>query len=95
MKTKNNGEKRRNTKTKKQEKPPTTSPSNLPATSYHLPPTTCSNILELAWTVPNNLVCLTLGLEPLRYVFMRRRLFYQQHLLKQNNTFLIQLLLLT
>ena len=32
------------------------------------------NLLEVARTVPYNLICLELGIEPLRYIIMRRRL---------------------
>ena len=52
-------------------------------------------LLEVARTVPYDLVCLELGLEPLRYVIMRRRLFYLQHILKQKETSLIKQFLQT
>ena len=42
------------------------------------------NLLEVARTVPYDLVCLELGLVPFRYIIMRRRLMYLQHILKQN-----------
>ena len=32
------------------------------------------NLLEVARTVPYNLICLELGIEPLQYIIMRRRL---------------------
>ena len=49
-----------------------------------------SNILEVARTVPYDLLCLELGLEPFRYIIMRRRLLYLQHILKQEDTSLIK-----
>ena len=49
-----------------------------------------SNILEVARTIPYDLLCLELGIEPLRYVIMRRRLLYLQHILKQKDTSLIK-----
>ena len=54
-----------------------------------------SQLLEIARTVPYDLVCLELGLEPLRFVIMRRRLFYLQHILKQKETSLIKQFLQT
>ena len=54
-----------------------------------------SNILEVARTVPYDLVCLELGLEPLRYIIMRRRMLYLQHILKQKDTSLIKQFLKT
>ena len=45
------------------------------------------NILEVARTVPYDLVCLELGLEPLRFIIMRRRLLYLQYILKQKRYF--------
>ena len=49
-----------------------------------------SNLLEVARTVPYDLVCLELGIEPLRYIIMRRRLLYLQHILKQKETSLVK-----
>ena len=49
-----------------------------------------SSILEVARTVPYDLVCLELGIEPLRYIIMRRRLIYLQHILKQKETSLVK-----
>ena len=51
--------------------------------------------LETAQTVPYDLVCLELGIEPLRYIIMRRRLIYLQHILKQKETSLIKQFLKT
>ena len=58
----------------------------------------CANwcsLLETAQTVPYNLICLELGIEPLRYIIMRRRLIYLQHILKQNESSLIKQFLKT
>ena len=54
----------------------------------------CSQ-LEVSSTVPYDLVCLELGLEPLRYIIMKRRLIYLQHILKQKETSLIKKFLKT
>ena len=54
-----------------------------------------SNLLEVARTVPYDLVCLELGIEPLRYIIMRRRLLYLQHILKQKETSLVKQFLKT
>ena len=48
------------------------------------------NLLEVAQTVPYDLVCLELGLVPIRYIIMRRRLVYLQHILKQKESSLIK-----
>jgi hypothetical protein len=53
------------------------------------------NLLEVARTVPYDLVCLELGLEPLRFIIMRRRLLYYQHILKQKETSLVKRFLKT
>ena len=53
------------------------------------------NLLEVAKTVPYDLICLDLGLEPLRYVIIKRRLFYLQHILKQKETSLVKKFLKT
>ena len=53
------------------------------------------NILEVARTVPYDLVCLELGLVPIRYIIMRRRLIYLQHILKQKETSLVKQFLKT
>ena len=42
-----------------------------------------------------DLVCLELGLEPFRFVIMRRRLLYLQHILKQNDSSLVKNFLMT
>ena len=52
-------------------------------------------ILEVARTVPYDLICLELGIEPLRYIIMRRRLMYLQHVLKQKDTSLVKQFLKT
>ena len=52
-------------------------------------------LLEVARTVPYDLICLDLGLEPLRYVIMKRRLLYLQHILKQKETSLVKKFLKT
>ena len=44
-----------------------------------------------ARTFPYDLVCLELGIEPLRYIIMKRRLIYLYHLLKQNESSLVRL----
>ena len=49
-----------------------------------------SSLLEVARTVPYNLLCLELGVEPLRIINMRRRLVYLQHILKQNESSLVK-----
>ena len=48
------------------------------------------NLLEVAKTVPYDLICLDLGLEPLRYVIMKRRLIYLQYILKQKESSLVK-----
>ena len=53
------------------------------------------NLLEIARTVPYDLVCLKFGLEPLRYIIMKRRLIYLQHILKQKESSLIRKFLKT
>ena len=53
------------------------------------------NLLEIARTVPYDLVCLEFGLEPLRYIIMKRRLIYLQHILKQKESSLIRKFLKT
>ena len=54
----------------------------------------CS-LVEIARTVPYELVCLELGVLPLRFIIMRRRLVYLQHVLKENETSLIKSFLIT
>ena len=49
-----------------------------------------TRILEVARTVLYDLVCLELGIEPLRYIIMSRRLIYLQLILKQKETSLIK-----
>ena len=49
----------------------------------------CS-LLEVSSTVPYDLVCLELGLEPLRYIIMKRKLIYLQHILKQKDSSLVK-----
>ena len=49
-----------------------------------------TSILEVARTVPYDLVCLELGIEPIRYIVMRRRLIYLQHILRQKETSLVK-----
>ena len=49
----------------------------------------CS-LLEVSSTVPYDLVCLELGLEPFRYIIMKRRLIYLQHILKQKEYSLLK-----
>ena len=49
-----------------------------------------SQLLEVARTVPYDLLCLKLGIEPFRYIIMRRMLLYLQHILKQKDTSLIK-----
>ena len=53
------------------------------------------NLLEVARTVPYDLLCLELGVEPLRFIIMRRRLVYLQHVLKQNESSLVKQFLKT
>ena len=53
------------------------------------------NLLEVARTVPYDLICLELGLEPIRFIIMRRRLMYLQHIMKQKETSLIKNFFLT
>ena len=53
------------------------------------------NLLEIARTVPYDLVCLELGIEPLRYIIMKRRLIYLQHILKQKESSLVRQFLKT
>jgi hypothetical protein len=53
------------------------------------------NLLEVARTVPYDLICLELGLEPIRYIIMRRKLMYLQHIMKQKETSLIENFFLT
>ena len=53
------------------------------------------NLLEVARAVPYDLICLELGLEPIRYIIMRRRLMYLQHIMKQKETSLIKNFFLT
>ena len=48
------------------------------------------NLTEVAKTIPYDLLCLELGLEPLRYIVMRRRLIYLQHILKRKENALIK-----
>ena len=48
------------------------------------------NLLEVARTIPYDLICLDMGLEPLRYVIMKRRLIYLQFILKQKETSLVK-----
>ena len=52
-------------------------------------------MLEVARTIPYDLICLEVGLEPIRYIIMRRRLMYLQHIMKQNETSLIKHFFLT
>ena len=52
-------------------------------------------LLEVARTVPYDLLCMELGIEPLRYIIMRRRLIYLQHVLKQKETSLVKQVLKT
>ena len=40
-------------------------------------------LLEVVQTIPYDLLRLELGVEPLRFIIMRRRLVYLQHVLKQ------------
>ena len=47
-------------------------------------------LLEVARTVPYDLLCLELGVEPLRFIIMRRRLVYLQHVLKQNESSMVK-----
>ena len=54
-----------------------------------------SSLLEVARTVPYDLLCLELGVEPLRFIIMRRRLVYLQHILKQNESSLVKQFLKT
>ena len=54
-----------------------------------------TSILEVARTVPYDLVCLELGVEPLRFIIMSRRLIYLQFILKQKETSLIKKFLIT
>ena len=53
------------------------------------------NLLEVAKTVPYDLICLDMGLEPLRYVIMKRRLIYLQFILKQKETSMVKKFLKT
>ena len=53
------------------------------------------NLLEVARTVPYDLICLELGLEPIRFIIMRRRLMYLQHIMKQKESSLIKNFFLT
>ena len=53
------------------------------------------NLLEIAKTVPYDLVCLELGLEPIRYIIMKRRLIYLHHILKQKESSLVKKFLKT
>ena len=53
------------------------------------------NLLEVSSTVPYDLICLELGLEPLRYIIMKRRLIYLQHILKQKATSLTKKFFIT
>ena len=52
-------------------------------------------LLEVARTVPYDLICLEVGLEPIRYIIMRRRLMYLQHIMKQEETSLVKNFFLT
>ena len=53
------------------------------------------NLLEVARTVPYDLLCLELGVEPLRFLIMRKRLIYLQHILKQKESSLVRQFLIT
>ena len=56
------------------------------------------NLLEVARTIPYDLLCLKLGVEPLRFIIMRRRLIYLQHttyIIKQKESSLVRQFLLT
>ena len=53
------------------------------------------NLLEVARTIPYDLLCLELGVEPLRFIIMRKRLIYLQHILKQKESSLVRQFLLT
>ena len=53
------------------------------------------NLLEVARTVPYDLLCLEVGVEPLRFIIMRRRLVYLQHILKQEESSLVKQFLRT
>ena len=52
-------------------------------------------LLEVARTIPYDLICLEVGLEPIRYIIMRRRLMYLQRNMKQNETSLLKKFFLT
>ena len=52
-------------------------------------------LLEVARTIPYDLLCLELGIEPLRFIIMRRRLTYLQHILKQTDNSLVKKFLRT
>ena len=53
------------------------------------------NLLEFARTVPYDLLCLELGVEPLKFIIISRRLVYLQHILKQKESFLVRQFLIT
>ena len=53
------------------------------------------NLWEVARTVPYDLLCLEFGVEPIRYIIMRRRLIYLQHIMKQKESSLIKKFFLT
>ena len=43
----------------------------------------------------SDLLCLDLGVEPLRFIVIRKRLIYLQHILKQNKSSLVRQFLMT
>ena len=53
------------------------------------------NLLEGARTVPYDLICLELGVEPLCFIIIRKRLSYLQHILKQKESSLVRQFLMT
>ena len=53
------------------------------------------NLLEGARTVPYDLICLELGVEPLCFIIIRKRLSYLQHILKQKESSLFRQFLMT
>jgi hypothetical protein len=54
----------------------------------------CS-LLEIARTVPYELLCLEVGVVPLRFIIMRRRLVYLHRILKEKESSLLHSFLMT
>ena len=48
------------------------------------------NILEVARTIPHELACLEIGIEPIRFIIMIRRLIYLKYILNKEETSLVK-----